>query len=62
MINGSLIEWLFLPAFAAPPAAFKLGADFAQLLFAAAQLRVFRVEMSEEAERYPGEFLLSCQD
>lgn len=45
--------WLFLPYNDEPPHAVKLIFDFFLLLFAARQLRVFRVEKSQ-GDSYPG--------
>uniref|UniRef100_A0A915E8J2 Piezo-type mechanosensitive ion channel component n=1 Tax=Ditylenchus dipsaci TaxID=166011 RepID=A0A915E8J2_9BILA len=42
--DTSLIEWLYIPSFSIRPDAFKLFADFCQLMFASCQLYVFKLE------------------
>ncbi|XP_052818789.1 piezo-type mechanosensitive ion channel component 1-like isoform X1 [Mya arenaria] len=49
-----LEQWLFLPDYEAPPNAYKLVADFFQLLLVCLQWRVFRKELAMRGEMQDG--------
>lgn len=51
---AELEQWLFLPDYETPPNAYKLVADFFQLLLVCLQWRVFRKELAVRGDLQDG--------